>query len=274
MTETLHNGRLLFPGGAMDYICFGRGAKTLVLLPGLADGLKTVKGMALPFSHLYRPLAGDFTVWVFSRRENLPSHMTTREMAEDLNAAMEILDLRNASVVGVSQGGMIAQWLALDHPDKVDRLVLTVTLSRPNDTIRDVVARWSDMARRGDYRAIMLDTAERSYSEKRRKTARIEYGLLGNLGRPKSFDRFLTQAESCVTHDAYDALPHIACPTLVIGGTDDRIATGRASEEIAERIPGSRLYLYEGLGHGLYEEAPDFLSRVSDFCRQRKETND
>lgn len=267
MTETLHNGRLLFPGGAMDFACFGRGAKSLVLLPGVGDGLKTVRGTALPFSLLYRSLAKDFTAWMFSRRENLPAHMSTREMAEDLNTAMEILDLRRAAVVGVSQGGMIAQWLAVDHPDKVDKLVLTVTSSRPNDAIRDAVACWTDMARRGDYQGILLDTAERSYSEKRLKTARIEYRLLGNFGKPKSFDRFLTMAESCVTHDAYDVLPRIGCPTLVIGGTDDRIVSGRASEEIAERIPGSRLLMYDGLGHGLYEEAPDFLSRVSDFCR-------
>ena len=54
----------------------------------------------------------------------------------------------------------------------------------------------------------------------------------------------------------------------MIGGTDDRIVTGEASREIAEQIPGSELYLYEGLGHGLYEEAAaDWLRRVADFCR-------
>ena len=37
--------------------------------------------------------------------------------------------------------------------------------------------------------------------------------------------------------------------------------------KLAAQIPGSRLYMYEGLGHGLYEEAPDFLSRTADFCR-------
>ena len=40
-----------------------------------------------------------------------------------------------------------------------------------------------------------------------------------------------------------------------------------ASAEIADAIPGSELFLYEGLGHGLYEEAPDFLKRVAAFCR-------
>ena len=261
------NGRLGLSAGEMDYIRFGSGKRVLLMLPGVGDGLTTVKGLAVPFALMYRPLAKDFTVYVFSRRVHLPRHMTTRDMAEDVNEAMEKLGLAGAAVVGVSQGGMIAQWLALDHPDKVAKLVLTVTLSRSNDTVREAVALWSDMARRGDYKGIMLDTAERSYTPRRVRRARLTYALMGNLGRPKSFERFLIQAESCLTHDAYDELGRIACPTLVIGGTEDKIVTGAASEEIAAKIPGSELYMYEGLSHGLYEEAPDFLKRVADFCR-------
>ena len=261
------NARLRLDSGETDYIRFGNGAKTLIMLPGVGDGLKTVRGMALPFSLQFRELAKDFTVYVFSRRVSLPEHMSTREMAEDLNAAMEALGLRDAALVGVSQGGMIAQWLAVDHPDKVGKLVLVVTLSRPNETVREAIAGWTKMAERGDYRGIMLDTAERSYSEKRLRQARLEYSLLGSLGKPKSFARFLTQAESCVTHDCYDRLGEIACPTLVIGGSEDKIVTGEASAEIARAIPGSELYIYEGLSHGLYEEAPDFLGRVAAFCR-------
>jgi pimeloyl-ACP methyl ester carboxylesterase len=261
------NGRLGLSAGEMDYIRFGSGKRVLLMLPGVGDGLTTVKGLAVPFALMYRALAKDFTVYVFSRRVHLPRHMTTRDMAEDVNEAMEKLGLAGAAVVGVSQGGMIAQWLALDHPDKAAKLVLTVTLSRPNDTVREAVALWSDMARRGDYKGIMLDTAERSYTPRRVRRARLTYALMGNLGRPKSFERFLIQAESCLTHDAYDELGRIACPTLVIGGTEDKIVTGAASEEIAAQIPGSELYMYDGLSHGLYEEAPDFLKRVADFCR-------
>ena len=179
------NACLRLSAGEMDYIRFGGGEKALVMLPGVGDGLKTVKGTALPFALLYRELSKDFTVYVFSRRRELPRHFTTREMAEDLNEAMSALHLEGAAVVGVSQGGMIAQWLAIDHPDKVGKLVLTVTLSRPNATVEDVIARWTGMAERGDYRDILLDTAERSYSEKRLRQARLEYKLraLSDPGR-------------------------------------------------------------------------------------------
>ena len=261
------NGRLTLACGDMDYIRFGRGAKPLIMIPGVGDGLKTVRGMVLPFALMYRKLARDFTVYVFSRRVNLTPGMTTRDMAEDLNAAMDRLGLTGAAVVGVSQGGMITQWLAIDHPDRVGRLVLTVTLPGPNPTTTAVIGRWLEMAERGDYRGIMVDTAEKSYSEKRLRQARLTYGLLSHVGKPKSFERFIIQAQSCLTHDARGALGRIACPTLVIGGTDDRIVTGEASRELAAAIPGSRLYMVDGLGHGLYEEAPDFLGRVADFCR-------
>lgn len=260
------NGRLTLETGEMDYIRFGYGARVLVMIPGVGDGLKTVRGTALPFAALYRTLAKDFTVYALSRRVRLSPGMTTRDMAEDLNLALEALGLSGTSVVGISQGGMIAQWLAVDHPDKVSRLVLTVTLSRPNATIEEVIGRWIEMAEKGDYKGLMLDTAECCYSEKRLRKARRTLRLLGNIGKPKSFERFIIQAKSCACHDTYDELPRISCPTLVIGGWEDKIVTGNASVEIIDRIQDCQLKMYPDLGHGLYEEAPDFVEQIRTFC--------
>ncbi len=259
------NGRLRLEKGSMDYIRFGRGEKTLVLLPGVGDGFQTVHGLARVFALLYRKLAPWFTVYVFSRNNRLPAHQSTREMAEELAEAMRKLALPPACVVGVSQGGMIAQYLALDHPELVSRLVLTVTIGRQNETLRSVLTAWMEDARRGDYAAIMRDNAERSYSERRLKKMRPLYALLGSVGKPESFDRFLTQAEACLGHDAWERLPELTCPTLVIGGTEDGIATADASRELAARIPGSELVMYAGLSHALYEEAADFLERIIRF---------
>ena len=85
------NLRLNLTAGEMDFIRFGSGERPLIMIPGVGDGLKTVKGMALPFALLYRKLAKDFTVYVFNRRVCLAEHTGTREMAEDLNEAMETL---------------------------------------------------------------------------------------------------------------------------------------------------------------------------------------
>ena len=263
-----NNGQINTNGEQTDYITFGKGEKTLIIIPGVGDGLKTVKGMALPFAFLYHELAKDFKVYVFSRPVNLKADATTEDMAESLYNAMTELYLSKVSVIGVSQGGMIAQYLALNHPDIVEKLILVVTLSRPNLTVTSVIDSWIEMAKKGDYKGIMLSTAELSYTPKKVKQSRLTYGLIGSVGKPKNFDRFLIQAKSCISHDVYERLDEIKCPALIIGGTDDKIVTGEASKEIAERIQGSELYMYEGLGHGLYEEAKDFIHRVAEFCRR------
>ena len=93
----------------MDYISFGNGKENLVMLPGLGDGLSTVKGMALPFAFMYRIYAKEYKVYVFSRKNCLPEGYTTRDMARDQARAMESLGIQKASVLGNSNGGMIAQ---------------------------------------------------------------------------------------------------------------------------------------------------------------------
>ena len=101
-------------GKTMDYVTFGKGKQPLVIIPGLGDGLQTVKGMAMPFSITYRILAKRYKIYVFSRINELRQGYTTRDMAADVAEAMETLNLDTAYFMGISQGGMIAQWLVAD----------------------------------------------------------------------------------------------------------------------------------------------------------------
>lgn len=259
------NGETEIDGEVTDYIRFGKGKHNLVMIPGVGDGLKTVKGMALPFALLYRSLAKDFTVYVFSRPNNLKPKTSTEDMAESLRKSLLFLGIENTFLVGISQGGMIAQHLTLKAPNIIKKLALVVTLSKPNPVVNAVINNWLQMAERGDYKGIMLNTAELSYTPKKVQSSKLIYSLIGNLGKPKSLDRFIIQAKACITHNAYEGLGEIKCPTLVIGGSDDKIVSAEASKEIAEKIPNSRLIMYEGLGHALYEEAKDFLATLSTF---------
>lgn len=254
----------------MHYISFGNGPQNLIMIPGLGDGLKTAKGMALPFSVMYKDFAKSYTVYVFSRRNVLPQGFTTRDMAKDIYYAMESLGIKDAHIIGVSQGGMIAQYLAIDYPEKVKKLVLMVTLSRQNEVVQEVITKWIEMAKQDQYAQLMIDTAEKSYTEEHLKKMRPLYSHIGNIGKPKSFDRFLVMADACLGHDAYQELDKIQCPTLVIGGTKDYIVTGEASKEIAEKLADCELYMYEGYGHGVYEEEKDCFLRVLLFLQQNR----
>ena len=122
----------------MDYISFGNGSKSLVIIPGLGDALKTVKGTAVTFALMYKLFAKDYKVYVFSRKNKLKQDCSTRDMANDLASVMNQLNITKAFVMGVSQGGMIAQYLAIDYPELVEKLVLAVTLCQPNETSKSV----------------------------------------------------------------------------------------------------------------------------------------
>ena len=263
------NGNIRFNGHDCDYISFGSGDDVLIMLPGVGDGFKTAKGVAVPFSVMYRCFAKDFRVFVFSRRNRMFKGFTTKNMADDIAAIKDKLEIDSAHVFGVSQGGMIAQQLALRHPDKVKSLVLAVTASRPNDIMRDSLETWLRMADKDDYKGIMLDTAERSYTGAYLERGRKLNKLLA-LAKPKDYTRFRILCESCLEHDAYDELDKISCPVFIIGADSDKVLGGEASEELAERIPGAELYMYEGYSHGVYEQAKDFNKRVLDNLTKQK----
>jgi pimeloyl-ACP methyl ester carboxylesterase len=249
----------------MDYITYGKGDKYLILIPGLGDGVKTVKGMAIPMAWSFRQLAKDYRVYGFSRKNELPDGYTNRDMAKDLAEAMDTLGVHKTCVMGVSQGGMIAQYLAIDYPDKVEKLVLAVTLARQNETIQTVIGNWMTMARQGDYHGLMMDIAIKSYSDQYLKRNKIFFSFLGRVGKPKDFHRFLIQARACLQHDAYAELYKISCPTLVVGGSEDHIVGAESSVELADAINHASLLLYEGLGHAAYEEAKDFQQKLLEF---------
>lgn len=259
------NGTVTIENTDMDYITFGTGSNYLVMLPGLGDGLTTVKGTALAFSVAYSAYAKNHKVYVFSRKNRLEENASTRSMAKDLVAAMKVLGITKADVIGISQGGMIAQYAAIDYPDMVHKLVLAVTSSKPNETLCRTVNSWIEMAKAQNYKSLIIDTAEKSYSEKYLKKYRLLYPLLGILGKPKDFRRFLIHANSCLLHNACEELEKITCPVLVIGGGCDKIVGSDSSYEIAQQIPDSKLFVYDNLGHAAYEEAKDFSRRVLDF---------
>jgi len=250
-----------------DYISFGRGTDPLIMLPGVGDGFRTAKGVAVPFALMYRCFAKDFKVYAFSRRNNMPEGFTTADMADDLDAVMGAVGIKAAHIFGVSQGGMIAQQMAIRHPDRVKSLILAVTASRPNDLMQESLGSWLAMADRGDYKGIMLDTAERSYTGTYLKRGRMMNRALA-LFKPKDYTRFRILCKSCIDHDVYSDLDKITCPSLIIGAEQDGVLGVEASLELKEKINGSRIYIYQGYSHGVYEQAKDFNKRVRRYLIQ------
>ena len=115
----------------MSYASFGHGPRVLVILPGLSDGLATVRGKALFLAAPYRKFFDNWTVYMFSRKDEMPEGYSIREMAQDQAEVLKLLGLEKVSVMGVSQGGMIAQLLAAEYPELVEKLVIAVSAPPP-----------------------------------------------------------------------------------------------------------------------------------------------
>lgn len=267
MLSGIHNGTLHLSGDTMHYVRFGRGSKSLVMLPGLGDGLTTVKGTALPMALLYRAYAREYTVYMLSRKNHLVEGCTTRDMAHDLKLALDALHIEKADLIGVSMGGMIAQHFAADYPERVSKLVLVVTSAGPNSTLKASVEEWITLAKLGDHTALMDSNVRSMYSVNYYRKNKWLIPIMGRLTKPKSYARFLIQAQACLHHNAMDSLSRITAPTLVIGGEQDHALGGDASHEIARAIPGAILKMYAEWGHALYEEAKDFHDVVLRFLR-------
>ncbi len=246
----------------IDYITFGKGTKPLIMIQGL--NTRGIKGSAAMLAYMYRIFAKDYKVYLFDRRSDLSAGITVRELASDIAMAMDSLEIGNADVFGVSQGGMIAQYLAIDRPDLVNKLVLAVTLSKNNDTVTTVIQNWITMTEQGNMKLLVADMAEKMYSDAYVKRYKLFMPLLTVLQKPKDIKRFIALARSCLTCSAYEELDKIKCPVFVIGGKQDKVVSAEASEEIAQKL-GCKIYLYDDLGHAAYEEAKDFNKKVYEF---------
>ena len=253
---------------SMNYISFGKGKKNLILIPGLGDGLKTVKGTSIPFSILYQAYTKDYTVYSFSTRNEIKEGHTTKEMAQDMKKAMDALNITCADVVGVSQGGMIAQQLAIQFPEVVNKLVLVVTTSRKNDLIEKSITYWKDLVLKDDFKSFMDDNVKQMYSDRYYKKNKWMIPVVSLFTKPKSFKRFLIMADACVSHNTYETLDKIQAETLILGGKLDHVVGYLPSIELSEKIKNSTCYIYEKHGHALYEEASDFNSKVLTFLRK------
>ena len=256
---------LYFNEKSMDYVTFGKGKDPLVIIPGLGDGLQTVRGMAQMIALTYREFAKVYKVYVFSRINELRQGYTTRDMAADVAEAMEVLNITSAYVMGISQGGMIAQWLAVNFPEKVEKLVLAVTTAKLSNLGRERISRWLNLSQSGTYKDLMIDIARHSYTTKSFGKFKYLYRIMGIFGRIKDKKRIDIQAVSCLKHDSLTCLEKINCPTLIVGAEKDDVLGVEASVELHQHIKGSQLIILPGCGHALYEQNKDFQKRVLVF---------
>ena len=264
MSWNVKEGTVEFQDYSMDYMIFGKGTTPLVLIRGL--NITRLRGNSAYLIARYKAYAKKFRIYVVDRRDPVPEGINVEEIAEDVYEALKVLGLHSAFVMGNSQGGMIAQYLALNHPKFVEKLVLNATTSDDNPVLTRNVERWVELAEKGEMTKLSDEMMDMMYPpDKVPKPIKLPASATKNL-KTHSNEEFITLAKACLTCDTYDRLGEIKCPVLVLGGGKDVIMSAEASVKLAEGL-GTEAVLFEDLGHGAYE-TPEYQSRVIDFLME------
>lgn len=264
MNGDIQLGRVETERFSMEYMAFGKGMRPLVIIPGMS--LRPVLLQAEAIAAAYKSAAEDHRVFLFEGTSNMPEGYSVRDMARDTAEAMKKIGIREADVFGASQGGMIAQCVAAEHPELVRRAVLGSTLSRPNPLSMAVFNEWIGLCLAGDPVALNRSCVEKMYSPAVRKAAEKRFTAAEKEGTPAEMHRFSILCAASRDFDFYEELSRIQCPVLVLGAEEDRVLGAVGSTEIAEKL-GCESYIYKGCGHAVYDEAPDYLNRMLNYFR-------
>lgn len=248
----------------MPYTKIGCGSKNIVILPGLA--IKATTHLAKFVEQQYKLfLDNGYTVYMFDRRTNPPKDYSIWDMAHDTVAVMKMLGVQYADIYGASQGGMMAQCIAIEYKDMVSHLLLASTASKPNDTNTEIISKWIELAKEKK-EELNISCGEKIYSANVWKSVKDDFIAGYSNITDKEFENFIIMAKSIVVFDCFDRLNEIDCEVFVVGAEDDEVMSAEASYEIADELH-CEIYMYEPrYGHGVYGLAPDFVDRLFAFC--------
>jgi 3-oxoadipate enol-lactonase len=198
------------------------------------------------------------------------------DMARDALALADELELDAFHLLGVSMGGMIAQEMAVQAPERVRTLTLAVTYSAGSAYARRVSEVWGarvkQISREQHVDELMLLNHSEGFYDHSEMVEFIRTAMLNNP-HPQPPDAFERQLGACGRHDARAGLRNLTMPTHVIGGEHDILIPVWKQREIAELIPGSKLTVLPGAPHGLsIERAEEFNSAVLGFIREAAAT--
>jgi 3-oxoadipate enol-lactonase len=193
------------------------------------------------------------------------------QMAADAVSVLDAAGFESAHVIGASMGGVLAQILAVRHPERVRSLVLACTACRHLRWRRELLEDWAELAQARGMRAFAAENMRWLVGPRALRRFWPAFGALTPLAISAPSHSFVAQVNAILDMDdsVRELLHTVTVPTLVLVGSQDILTPQADSEEIAELIPDSELAVVQGAAHGFMVEAfPAFNRLVLEFLER------
>ncbi len=245
-------------GTELHYLRAGTGEPMLLIQGMSATHLTWGRPFLSPLEESFDCIVFDNRGMGLSGRAEMP--FTTADLAADTVGLLDSLEVESAHVVGISMGGMVAQELALAHPERIRTLTLGATYcGGPEGTLMDpedlqmLGAAMASGDREQVLRAMWVINLSPTFREDEARFAEF-CEMASALPTPKEV--ILQQMRACGAHDTSARLGQVSVPTQIVHGTADRLLGVGNGVQIAGLI-GVDPQLLEGVGHMFWWEQPE-----------------
>lgn len=249
----------------MEYIEFWNWEKVLIIIPWLS--IKSILINPEAIESAFSDFINDYKIYLIDSLKKVPENYSIEEMAEDTYKTIKEIWIETCNIFWASQGWMIAQCIAINHPDLIEKLILWSTTPKVEKKSKLIFSRRIDLAKNNKIEELNKTMASDIYSE---KTIKQFWEIILNMNKDVSdeeLQKFIILAESIKYFNIEDKLQNIKCKTLAISSKKDKIFWKEWAEIIAEKTNG-KLYIYEDYSHAVYDEAPDFRTKMLEFLKE------
>jgi pimeloyl-ACP methyl ester carboxylesterase len=260
-------------GLQLYYEDHGEGEPLICVMGLAADHLAWMFQVPV-FSERYRTI-------VFDNRDvgqssYADSDYETSDMAADVLALADALEIDSFHLLGVSLGGAISQQVALAAPERIRTLTLAVSFGGTGKYGHERARVWAELTKSIDRELhidhlLLLTMTEEFFSSP--EAVQLARQIMLNNPHPQSPDAFERQVRAAGHHEVRDRLGELQMPVHVIGAERDVLVPAFKSTELAKLIPNSRLTIVEGTAHTLNMERADlFNEAVLGFLAEHSES--
>ena len=264
--------RFVFQDKSIYYEEHGKG-RPIVVLNGIMMSTASWAEFVEPFSADNRLILLDMLDQ--GRSDHMDGPFSQALQVDVVLALLDHLELDRVCLLGISYGGEVALRFALEHGDRLDRLMLFNTTSRTGPWLGDIGDAWNLAAHDAD--AYYLTTIPVIYSPKfyRDNNAWMEHRrevLRPVFGNPKFVEAMIRLTNSSSDYDVSDRLEEIKTPTMIVSCMEDYLTPMEEQRYIADRIPDCQYVLIPGCGHAsMYEKPVLFTALTLGFFNNVKE---